>query len=260
MGSGMLTGVGRAASEIEADNNGEDFTRPVNRFDTRLQVQTLPKTSFGGELVDNRHQETITLRTDLVLFKKPDQIALRLDLPLEWSNKPTKQHPAGVNRFGVGDMLAQVAYIHTFNERWAAGFGLQVVMPTATEEGTGNGKWQLAPTLGARISLPEISQGSYLGLVVREYESVGGNHHRTDINYLKIEPQLNIALPDQWFVNSSPDLRYNFEDLGWFVPLDLMVGKRFGERWIASVEYQYGWVRTDDHYHQWVEARVGYFF
>ena len=34
----------------------------------------------------------------------------------------------------------------------------------------------------------------------------------------------------------------------WFVPLDIMVGRRFGLHWIASLEYQYGLVRDDDSY------------
>jgi hypothetical protein len=258
--AGLLRSTSVAVTESDPFNNGEDFTRPVNRFDTRFQFRTLPDSTSSGKLFEERHAETMTFRTDFVLFHKPDQLALRFDLPMEWNNKPTRQNPMGGTRFGVGDLLAQAAYLHTFNERWAAGIGMQMLLPTATEEGTGNGKWQLAPTLGVRVALPEISTGSYFGLIAREFVSVGGRTNRADINYLQLEPQLNVALPGQWFLNSSPKLRYNFENQKWFVPIDLMVGKKFGTRWVASAEYQYGVVRDDDRYHQWLEARVGYFF
>lgn len=249
-----------APSGEEPVNNGEDFTKPLNRFDTRFQFETLPDATRSGRFFDDRHAETLTFRSDLVFFQKPDQLAVRLDLPLEWSNKPTSQNPNGRTQFGMGDLLAQAAYLHTFGGRWAAGVGLQMLLPTATGEAFGNGKWQLVPTVGVRAELPEISSGSYSGLIVRQFVSVAGPSSRTDINYLSFEPQVNIGLPDQWFLNSSPKLRYNLETQKWFVPLDLMVGKKFGTRWVASVEYQYGLVRDDDRYNQWLEARVGYFF
>ena len=136
-----------------------------------------------------------------------------------------------------------------------------MILPTATGLAFGNGKWQLAPSIGARAELPEISPGSYVGLAVREFVSVAGPSSRSNINYLSFEPALNIALPDQWFLNSNPKLRFNLETNKWFVPLEsLMAGRKFGPRWVASIEYQYGLVRDDARYNQWVEARVGYFF
>jgi hypothetical protein len=39
-----------------------------------------------------------------------------------------------------------------------------------------------------------------------------------------------------------------------------MIGRKFGLHWIASLEYQYGLVRDEDSYNQWLEARVGYLF
>ncbi|MDR3402848.1 MAG: hypothetical protein P4L99_10160 [Chthoniobacter sp.] len=259
---GLTSGMGRAADPAEEQllNNGEDFTKPVNRFDTRFQFESQPDATQSGRLFTDRHAQTMTFRTDLVFFRKPDQLALRFDLPLEWSNKPTSENSDGFTRFGMGDLLAQAAYIHTFEGRWAAGVGLQMILPTATAEAFGNGKWQLAPTVGVRAALPEVSAGSYVGMLVRQFVSVAGPASRSDINYLSLEPQFNLTLPRQWYLNTSPKLRYNFEKNQWFVPLDIMVGRKFGLHWVASVEYQYGLVRDDPRYNQWLEARVGYFF
>jgi hypothetical protein len=262
LATALLDQVGRAATPAEERlfNNGEDFTKPLDRFDTRFQFERLPNSTESGALFTNRHTQTMTFRSDLVFFKKPDQLSVRVDLPLEWSNKTTSENSRGRTQFGLGDLLFQPAYIHTFNERWAAGVGLQMLLPTATEQSLANGKWQLAPTVGARAELPEISRGTYAGLLVRQYVSVAGPSSRSNINYFDLEPQINLGLPDQWFLNTSPKIRYNFENKKWFVPLDLMVGRKFSSRWVVSVEYQFGLVRDDDRYNQWVEVRAGYFF
>lgn len=258
----LIAGIVRsvAAAAEEPTNNGEDPTKPLNRFDIRFQYETLPNVTKSGRFFEDRHEETLTLRSDLVLFTKPDQFALRVDLPFVWSNKVTSENPRGVRQFGLGDLLLQAVYVRTFNERWAAGIGVQTILPTASEQSMGDGKWQLAPTVAVRAELPEISAGSYAGLIVRQFLSVAGSSSRSNINSVEIQPQINLALPNQWFINTSPKMRFDVYTSQWFVPLDVMVGKKFGRNWVASLEYQYGLVREDDRYNQWLEARVGYFF
>ncbi|MBC8127781.1 MAG: hypothetical protein H8M99_11635 [Gloeobacteraceae cyanobacterium ES-bin-144] len=252
-------GLAIAADET-AVNHGEDLTAPVDRFDLRMQFKSLPDVVKKNETFDDLSQETLTLRSDLIFFNKPDQLALRFDLPLVWNNKPNEQNPDGFTEFSMGDLLMQAIYVRTFNERWAGGIGMRAILPTATGESFGDGKWQLVPTVGIRASLPEISKGSYAGLAVRQFSSVAGSSTRSDISYFQFQPQFNIGLPDQWFVNFSPEIKFNLMTDEWFVPFDIMVGKKFGAHWIASLEYQYGILKEDDSYNQWLEARIGYFF
>ena len=185
-------------------NSGEDITAPIDRFDLRMQFKSLEDVSHKGVEFDDISNETLTLRTDLVLFNKPDQLALRFDLPLIWSNKPNNQNPEGNTEFGMGDFLMQAIYVREIDKRWAAGAGLRTIPATATGEAFGDGKWQLVPTVGVRASLPEISEGSYAGLIVRQFSSVGGQSSRKNISYFQFEPQFNIGLPGQWFLNFSP--------------------------------------------------------
>lgn len=258
----LLSGRGVAAPPAEEQllNNGEDLTKPVNRFDVRFRYESLPDSTQSGRLFEDRRAETMTLRSDLVFFPKPNQLAIRVDLPLVWNNKTTAENTGGFTEFGLGDILVQALYIHTFEQRWAGGLGVQAILPSATGLAFGNGKWQLAPTLGVRASLPEVSAGSYAGFALREFVSVGGSSTRSDINYLSLEPAFNLSLPEQWFLNCNPKLRYNLVTSKWFVPLDLMIGKKFGVHLVTSLEYQFGLVRDDPRYNHWVEARMGYFF
>ena len=249
------------ASGEESFVHGDDITQPVDRFDIRMQFKSLPDASLAsGGTKDDVSQETITLRTDLLFFTKPDQLAVRFDLPFGWSNNPEQDNPGGTTDFGLEDILLQAIYVRTLDPRWAVGFGLKTYLPTATCDALGTGKWQLVPTAAVRANLPEISGGSYVGLILRQYNSIEGPASRKNINETSIEPQLNIGLPDQWFLNFSPEVIYNRTTADWFVPLDIMIGKKFGERWVASIEYQYGLVTDYDKYNEWVEARLGYYF
>jgi hypothetical protein len=247
----------------EPVNSGEDITNPLNRFDLRWQIKTLPDaTGASGQILDDRREETLTLRSDLLFFPKPDQLALRVDLPLIWNNKPSSDNPNGLTKFGLGDLLLQALYVRTIDPRWAGAIGLRMICPTATGEAFGDGKWQLVPTIAVRAGLPEISSGTNVGVIARQFVSVAGDSSRSNINKFGLEPFLNIGLPKQWFVNTSPKMTYNLyaNTNKWFVPLDLMVGKKFGDRWVTSLEYQYGLVGSSDNYKQWLELRVGHFF
>ena len=244
-----------------AVNFGEDITDPLNRFDLRWQIRTLPDTTAeSGQVLDDRRAETLTLRSDLLFFPKPNRLALRVDLPLMWSNKPSSENPRGLTEYGLSDLLLQALYVRTIDARWAGAIGLRMIFPTATGEAFGTGKWQLVPTIAVRAELPEISPGSNVGLILRQFVSVAGESSRSNINKLGLEPFLNIGLPKQWFLNSSPKMTYDLYTEKWFVPLDLMVGKKIGKRWVTSLEYQYGLVGSSANYKYWLEARVGHFF
>jgi hypothetical protein len=69
----------------------------------------------------------------------------------------------------------------------------------------------------------------------------GDDPARTDL--------LLFAKPDPLdlrFVNFSSDLKFNLLTDEWFLPLDIMVGRKFGLHWIASIEYPYGMLSDDD--------------
>ena len=65
----LVLGGATASAQDQTVNNGEDLTRPLNRFDVRLQYETLPDMDKFHEEFDNRDQETLTLRSDLFFFR-----------------------------------------------------------------------------------------------------------------------------------------------------------------------------------------------
>jgi hypothetical protein len=259
LGSGFRRAVASATDELLA-NDGNDATNPINRFDARTQITWLPDINTPSQVFDGRTYESETLRNDTVFFSKPDQLQLRIDVPLAWANIPTAQNPNGLTRFGLGDVLMQGLYSHLFNPRWATAVGVRAFLPTATDQALGAGKLQIGPTVDVRASLPEVSVGSYASLTVRQFFSAGGDPSRRDIKYTSIQPQINIALPNQWYLNTAPNIQYNLRSRKWFVPIDGTIGKKFGEPWTVSFEYIYGLVQDNPRYSQFIDFQIGYFY
>jgi hypothetical protein len=181
----------------------------------------------------------------------------------------SSSNPEGHAKFGVGDLLTEAAIIlPPPTPRLGYGFGVRAVWPTAGPDEAGKGKYQIGPLVGLRYSLPEISAGSFFLTEVRYQNSVASRNHdkaRSNVNQLNIQPKFNVNLPRAWFLTffASENIQINFADGDkLFVPFDLMMGRKFGEKLIASVEYSRGLFhdRGFEPYEWQLEGRIGYHF
>jgi hypothetical protein len=246
----------------EEVSNRHDFTPPLTRVDVRFQYQNAPPS-------DNDNGYITTLRVDKPFrLGKAWSLATRLDLPFFVTDAMSTDNPNGNCKFGLGDVLVQGLFINTLTQRFAWGFGAQLIFPTATQEQMGSGKYQVLPTAVFRVTTPEITKGSWLALLVRYDVSVFGDDDRTDKKEIQFAPTFNISLPHNWFVNLYPssDIRYNLGDQRpgdtgrWFVPLDLMVGKMLSQSMIGSVEVSIPIINEYQVYDFKIEGRIGFFF
>jgi hypothetical protein len=247
-------------------NNGEDPTRPRNQFQVRQRYERLPDAG-----VREPEKWTTTLRADLRAGLSHDwKLYGRVDLPLVYSHDVTSSfNPDGHGRFGTGDLLTDIAIIAPPpTARLGYGLGVRAVWPTAGLNEAGKGKYQIGPAVGARVSLPEITPGSFFLTKVIYLNSVAsrdGNSRRPDVNLLKIQPKFNVGLPDNWFVTAfaSEDIEINYaDDAKLFVPFDLTAGRKLNDRFVASLEYARSMFHDKGYEpYQWrLEARIGYHF
>ena len=260
----------------EAVNDGQDFTRPLTRFDLRFQINQISGDSSAY---------TTTLRIDkpfLLNGGKDGILSLRVDLPLIYSDAVGRDNPNGDYEFGTSDSLTQLAYIPpaeaSQNLPWdAMGFGIQLLWPTASKDMMGNEQYVAAPLAGVKFDMPQISEGSFLVLVYRhffDYANYSGGDMRDDIHEIAISPTLHIStrdtdLPfdfiDFWGGN---DIRINLEngsakDRGdVFIPFDIMFGKMINKSTVASIAFATPIYHSDDYdLYDWkVEFRLGFFF
>jgi hypothetical protein len=264
--SGTVTPDASAAAQ--AENNGQDFTRPESLFQLRNNLSSNP--GGGSEPGTTREVDTntVTLRADRKVELAPDwKLALRADLPFVVKNPITSDNPDGSYLSGLGDADFQAALIHDFDARWAAGAGARLIAPTGAED-ISSEKWQIMPLAGARYMLPEISNGSYVLLLARYDVSFGGDPSKRNISNLQLAPTVNITLPDHWFVTlyPSPDIRVNYGDPvtgqtgRLFLPLDFSVGRKLSRDLVLSLEIGIPLIKDYPVYDFKTIARINYLY
>jgi hypothetical protein len=225
-------------------NNGQDFTRPQNLFQLREIYQTAPGSGSAPGTLRTETTDSTVLRADVKIdLTSQWTLAFRGDLPFVFKNPLTADNPTGAYEEGLGDADVQAALIKEFDSRWAAGAGLRLIAPTGFEDLT-SGKWRADPVGGARYSLPEISDGSYVEALLRYDVSFAGDPTKRNISNLQLAPMFNVDLPDRWFVTLYPntEIRINYGDPvtgqtgRLFLPVDVMAGKTVAKDATLSLE------------------------
>jgi hypothetical protein len=228
----------------DAENNGQDFTRPLSLFQLRYQYQTAPGSGSEKGTMRDVTTDTVTPRADQRFDLSPQwTLALRADLPTVAKNPISSGNPTGSYEYGIGDADLQATIVRSFDARWAAGIGARIIAPTGAPD-LGSSKWQSLSGAGVRMMLPEISQGSYFVPQVRYDISFRGDPSKKNISNLQFMPTLNIALPDHWFFTFYPsaDIRLNYGDTvtgqtgRLFLPFDFMIGRTLSRDVTISLE------------------------
>jgi hypothetical protein len=125
---------------------------------------------------------------------------------------------------GLGD-LALVELLSPANSgNWILGAGPTAIFPTATSVFTGQGKWQLGPT----VVIGYLTKQFFLGVFPQQWWSIGGEHFRQDTNQMNLQPIAAIFFGEGWSLGYSGNILANWnapsEDV-WTVPVGLGLGK-----------------------------------
>ncbi|NTU60067.1 MAG: transporter [Deltaproteobacteria bacterium] len=235
-------------------NTGQDFTQPVTRAELRVRYQRAVE--------EDDHNTAVTARVDDISDLGGGwRLALRADLPYQWTDTPTGENPDGELDRGLGDALVQALLVAPVGGKWAYVLGTQVILPTARKDAMGTGKYQLVPTLGAKYDLGQWSRGAWCGALVRHaFDVASKDDERAHVSQTYLQPFVNILLPRLWFLTFAPEVRYDWREKRWFAPFDLMVGKMVSDRLVVSLEYKSAVVDDLPLYKHEVEARVGLLF
>ncbi len=238
--------------EIHAQETGEDETSLVSRFDIRYMYQ--------DRASDYEHR--VILRSDKSL-KLNDEWALgtRVDLPLRYNDRfNALDNPNGDWKAGVGDVLLQGFITRQRLERIRWGTGIRTVLPTATGDQFGTGKWQLGVGAALAYDMPEISKGSYMGLTLRNQFDIAGDSDRNDIHELVIEPKMRFNLGGGWAFITAPDIRINLEnDNELFVPVSGQISYSNATA-VYSMEVEQAIVDDFIQFDTRIEFRIGFFY
>jgi hypothetical protein len=124
------------------------------------------------------------------------------------------------------------------------GVGPAILIPTATDDLLGGGKWGLGPTA---IALRQSGPWTYGGLVNHIW-SVAGSGNRNDINSTYFQPFLAYNTPSAVTYALNLESTYDWESEQWAVPANLMASKlvRFDKQMVSfqgGIRY---WVKSTD--------------
>ena len=240
------------ANEPEEVNNGQDFTRPVRRLDFRYQYQQ-PDEGLESNLFTVRMDWPITLSQDW-------KLSTRLDVPLIYGDAPSLDNPDGGYELGTGAILGQALLIHPLNKEVALAGGLQVLLPTESQDQFGSGSLRLLPSFAVRYAPEALPAGWWMALLVRYDFDVWKRDGRESTSDFDIQPVFNLALPDRWFATFAPEIKYSFIENDWFIPFDVTIGKMVTPTIICSVEFKHELYNEYAQYDWAVEFRIGFFF
>lgn len=177
-----------------------------------VQLQNLYTGNYHN--LDNETGNTFQLRS-AVPFKTGNLKHLaRATLPIGTDS------PSGEN--GLGDLV--LFDLITFDQSWGRwGAGLVTLLPTASHDKLGSGKW------GAGHAVGFVARSSKLmwGVFNQNIFSFAGDSDREDLGVSILQPIINISLPNKWSIGvSKMNITYDWEKSAWSsLPLGLKVNK-----------------------------------
>jgi hypothetical protein len=231
-----------APLQNQVANTGDDFFRPpANLFQTLLENRTAPGSGLAKGSIVGVTTDTLNLRYDhRIDFSPQSELVWRSDLPLVAKNPVSSSNPDGDYIRGLGDADTQGVYIYNLDTQFAVGAGARLTAPTGGDT-LGTGKWQIMPIVGMRYT---ISESDYLEPYARYAVSFAGDPTKKNISNLQLAPQLNLGLPERFFITFYPsaDIRVNFGDPvtgqtgRLFLPFDARIGRKMSDNVSISLE------------------------
>jgi len=249
---------GAETDEVRGYYDGQDITRPENRFEPRVQYR-----SARPPGARTRQERTLLRVTSKVALDAGWKVGLLAELPIvaQWT---TTYVPSGSRtELGLADAAFQATLAHDIDKNWAIGFGARVEAPTAAER-LGTRQWQIMPGFGIRYSFVEIGADTYFVPVIRYALGISGGPAIRNISEAQISPLLNIGLADRWFLTLYPsfDVRINFgtpvpgQTGRLFLPFDVAVGREIWNGTTLSLEVSVPVVRDFPVYDFKTELRL----
>jgi hypothetical protein len=242
--------------DYEGVNTGLDFTRPFARTELLYRYTRLTA-DFEGSTFIHRLDVPYRLKSGWIFSG-------RYEIPLIYSDVPSRDNPNGDYEFGFGDISTRFLFIRPTTTRWAVAGGVQLLWPTASQDQMGRGKYIAGPTLGMTYHPESWDSGGFVGVLATNFFDYEGKDTRPDINQLLVLPILNynFEIEDSfWYFTFSPEINVNWqEDNDMFLPLRAAIGRVFSDNFVGLAGLGVPVVNELDLYDWQIELSVSLFF
>ena len=179
-------------------------------------------TSFGIGSYD-RTQNVLNIQPVYPFNRGRWNIITRTILPVTY--QPYINSP-GDGEFGLGDLTTTWFLSPAEAGKLTWGLGPVLMIPTATDDVLGSGKWGAGPGV---VVLTTPSPW-VVGVLVQTIWSFAGDSERSDVNSMLIQYFLNYNYPGGWYLSSAPIITANWKASSgnkWLVPFGVGVGRVF---------------------------------
>jgi hypothetical protein len=125
---------------------------------------------------------------------------------------------------GLGDLALLELLSPAHSGNWVLGAGPTFIFPTATSHFTGQGKWQMGPS----VVVGYLTKEFFIGVFPQQWWSIGGQHGRLGTNQMNLQPIATVFFGEGWSIGYSGNILADWnapsEDV-WTVPVGLGLGK-----------------------------------
>jgi hypothetical protein len=144
----------------------------------------------------------------------------RTIVPIAWQDDIAG--PSG-DQFGLGDTLQSLFFSPAVpgDSGIIWGLGPVLLVPTATDELLGGGKWGAGPT---GVALKQMGPWT-VGILANHIWSFAGESDRLDVDSTFLQPFVSYTTKDAWTFSLNTESTYNWESDEWSVPFNFVVSK-----------------------------------
>lgn len=225
MVSVFLNAQEKLADEIAAAS--ANATNPL-AFVTKLQVQ--PNYIFKDNeatqinVTSRIIQPTGSLGLPFIKSKNLEKIytIYRLEVPLIGQTFPNTPQ---LDATGISDIV--LLDIVAFKQAWGLlGIGTGLIMPTASSEFLGTGKWSSGIS---GVALNTKTKGLQYGILFQQYWSFAGDSNRQSKNFMLFQPIFNKMIAKGLVASISPIMNFDWENDEFTIPISLGITKVFAK-------------------------------
>ena len=218
--------VGLMSGSVLADDLASKATNPVgDMIQVQLQYQ------HGSNIYDLDGDSDVGIVQPVIPFDLPWESVPKLITRTTVPYVSTPDLPGSGSVNGLGDTVFLGFFLPKLESKGEIfGIGPALLLPTATEDETGTGKWAAGP---AAVYVNLKKKGFMWGGMAYGYWDFAGDDDRDYVAQYNIQPIANKFFPGGWYVGlQDVPWTYNDNTDKWFLPIGPRVGKvvHFGKQ------------------------------